>query len=123
MKSHLNRFANQAAYSIGITDVAFPAVSLIADTGTVVYDMSLSKDLSMFNAFGVQQNSRTTANSYIVKSTGDYLIPLVYGNGIKNGSKQMFKLFIAIKLSGFTEVDDDTQNIKNDENNFTSFHD
>lgn len=43
------------------------------------------QDLSMFDAFGNKLSSRSTANCYVVRRAGTYKIPLVYGNGIKNG--------------------------------------
>lgn len=41
-------------------------------------------DLSMFNIYGspILQN---TANCYVVNKTGSYMVPLVFGNAIKNG--------------------------------------
>lgn len=43
-------------------------------------------DLSTRNVATGATVSRTTANSYVVDAPGTYRIPLVYGNGIKNGS-------------------------------------
>ncbi|MCQ2127625.1 MAG: fimbrillin family protein [Bacteroidaceae bacterium] len=44
-------------------------------------------DLSYFNvATGQVTATRSTANTYVVNSSGYYKIPLVYGNAIKNGS-------------------------------------
>lgn len=44
-----------------------------------------SVDLSMQNIFG-NPTSQTTANCYVVKATGTYMFPLVFGNAIKGGS-------------------------------------
>ena len=45
----------------------------------------ISVDLSMYDILGQLQNTRETANCYVISSIGDYCFPLVYGNGIKNG--------------------------------------
>ena len=42
-------------------------------------------DLSMYNYKG-QSTPRNTANSYLISAPGYYKIPLVYGNGMKNGA-------------------------------------
>ena len=42
-------------------------------------------DLSMVNNDGSARASRTTANCYLVHAPGNYKLPLVYGNAIKNG--------------------------------------
>lgn len=43
-------------------------------------------DLSYFNpATGAETAARNTANCYVVSAPGYYKIPLVYGNGVKNG--------------------------------------
>ena len=43
-------------------------------------------DLSMVDIQGNIRNTATTANCYVVKESGTYRIPLVYGNAIVNGS-------------------------------------
>lgn len=43
-------------------------------------------DLSMVDNAGNARASITTANCYLVHKKGDYIIPLVYGNAIKNGA-------------------------------------
>ena len=43
-------------------------------------------DLSMFDWKTMSTVPRNTANCYIVMAPGVYRIPLVYGNGVKNGS-------------------------------------
>lgn len=45
-----------------------------------------SIDLSMVDNAGNPRQSMTTANCYLVHANGDYMIPLVYGNAIKNGA-------------------------------------
>ena len=42
------------------------------------------KDLSLYNIHGYDTSSRTTANTYVVRNPGHYVIPLIYGNSIKN---------------------------------------
>lgn len=43
-------------------------------------------DLSMVDNKGKKRSSMTTANCYLVHAAGDYKLPLVYGNAIKNGA-------------------------------------
>ena len=43
-------------------------------------------DLSTYNVATGATVSRTTANCYVVRGAGTYKFPLVYGNGVKNGS-------------------------------------
>ena len=43
-------------------------------------------DLSMVDNAGNARGSMTTANCYLVHAAGDYKLPLVYGNAIKNGA-------------------------------------
>ena len=42
-------------------------------------------DISMYDANGKRMARRSTANCYVVRDTGIYRFPLVYGNAIKNG--------------------------------------
>ena len=42
------------------------------------------KDLSLYDIHGYNAISRTTANTYVVRNPGHYVIPLIYGNSIKN---------------------------------------
>lgn len=44
------------------------------------------KDLSMLNNAGNARTSRWTANCYMVHTAGNYKLPLVYGNTIKDGA-------------------------------------
>lgn len=55
-------------------------------TITVTYVYSPPTDLSMVDIYGNKRASATTANCYVVKESGTYRIPLVYGNAIVNGS-------------------------------------
>ena len=54
------------------------------------YSISMSAanviDLSMVDNAGNARASMTTANCYLVHAAGDYKLPLVYGNAIKNGA-------------------------------------
>ena len=53
------------------------------------YSISMTEsciDLSMVDNAGNARASMTTANCYLVHEAGDYKIPLVYGNAIKNGT-------------------------------------
>ena len=43
-------------------------------------------DLSMVDCVGNDRASRWTANCYMVHTAGNYKLPLVYGNAIKNGA-------------------------------------
>lgn len=43
-------------------------------------------DLSMVDCAGNARTSMSTANCYMVHTAGDYKLPLVYGNAIKDGS-------------------------------------
>ena len=43
-------------------------------------------DLSMVDCAGNARPSRWTANCYVVQTAGDYKLPLVYGNAIKDGA-------------------------------------
>ena len=65
---------------------------------TVSYDDAEYTDLSMKNINGVSLQSRETANCYVIKSTGYYEFPLVYGNAIKNGETNS---------SSYTQVEGD----------------
>ena len=44
-------------------------------------------DLSMIDIYGKPLSSQSTANCYVVKEAGDYKLPLVYGNAIKDGAE------------------------------------
>lgn len=79
-------------YRIIYSDVAefeTPAAqSYVADTISrsvlATYKSTPYTDLSKINIHG-DSISRTTANCYVVKETGRYKFPLVFGNAIRNG--------------------------------------
>ena len=64
---------------------SFMAKRSIVRNVTVSYDDAEYTDLSMKNINGNSLQSRETANCYVIKQTGYYELPLVYGNAIKNG--------------------------------------
>lgn len=96
----------------GVLYVALPAVSskpitLTATVGSDTYTLTTSSpktftngsfyhvtakmavavsDLSMLDCAGLARASRWTANCYMVHTAGNYKLPLVYGNAIKNGA-------------------------------------
>lgn len=45
-----------------------------------------ARDLSQYDIHGNNTGSRNTANTYVVLEPRKYMFPLVYGNGIKNGT-------------------------------------
>lgn len=47
-------------------------------------DWGDAKDLSYYDVDGNDTGIRTTANMYVVRQAGEYCLPLVYGNGIKD---------------------------------------
>ena len=49
---------------------------------TIPDDIFMVKDLSYYDVQGRLQNTRETANSYVISKTGYYKFPLVYGNAI-----------------------------------------
>ena len=53
------------------------------------YTISMSEsciDLSMVDNAGIERSSMATANCYLVHAAGNYKLPLVYGNAIKDGA-------------------------------------
>ena len=44
------------------------------------------KDLSMYSIYGGLKSARETANCYVVRTSGAYTFPCVFGNSIKNGA-------------------------------------
>ena len=95
-------FSGNTPYQVGSTmqflmkpDVATSftddngSYSLTASGGEyVLHNVILPIDLSMVDNAGTKRaaGTRTTANCYLVHAAGDYRLPLVYGNAIKNGS-------------------------------------
>ncbi len=53
---------------------------------TVKMTKQVITDLSMVDCAGNDRASRWTANCYMVHTAGNYKLPLVYGNAIKNGA-------------------------------------
>lgn len=96
----------------GVLYVALPAVSskpitLTATVGSDTYTLTTSgnksfangsyyrvtakmekqvTDLSMVDNAGAARSTMSTANCYMVHTAGDYKLPLVYGNAIKDGA-------------------------------------
>lgn len=58
-------------------------------------------DLSMVNNDGTARASRTTANCYLVHAPGNYKLPLVYGNAIKNGDDTQTTAFYTPTSSSY----------------------
>lgn len=54
--------------------------------GAIESKYAPAKDLSLYDIRGNRMPGRNTANTYVVTGPGRYMFPLVYGNGIKNGS-------------------------------------
>lgn len=54
--------------------------------GITINETVTTIDLSMVDNAGTARASMTTANCYLVHAAGDYKLPLVYGNAIKNGA-------------------------------------
>ena len=71
----------QTATSIGGNSLSAIAGEYIEKTITIP-----GIDLSKVDNAGNARTTRTTANCYLVHAVGDYRIPLVYGNAIKNGA-------------------------------------
>lgn len=55
------------------------------------------RDLSMYKNNGMPRGSRTTANCYLVHAPGKYKLPLIYGNAIRNGTKNTLAYKATIK--------------------------
>lgn len=54
--------------------------------GAIESKYAPAKDLSLYDIQGNKTRGRNTANTYVVAQSGKYIFPLVYGNGITNGS-------------------------------------
>lgn len=72
--------------------VAPSSITRVANSKSYIvtqeYKIVSTKDLSLFDVHGNPIN-RSTANCYVVKTAGEYMFPLVYGNYIKNGKTNM----------------------------------
>jgi len=74
----------------GKSDLAFTITPNATSTAACANTLSSASpvsdyDLSLHDVSG-NSVSRTTANCYIIHSTGTYKLPLVYGNAFKNGN-------------------------------------
>ena len=64
----------------------YVTVTAVSSNYTVAYETKAPpKDLSIYDIWG-DATLRNTANTYVVRERGTYLIPLVYGNAIKDGT-------------------------------------
>lgn len=61
--------------------------------------VSEAVDLSMVNNDGTPRASRTTANCYLVHAPGNYKLPFVYGNAIKDGDETSTASFYTTQTS------------------------
>ena len=68
-------------YGLGTYNMEAPSGDYITK-----YIMIPGTDLSKVDNSGYFREARSTANCYLIHEAGDYKIPLVYGNGIKDGS-------------------------------------
>ena len=66
---------------------------IIVDEDSEIEDWDYSINLSMVDNAGNNRLSMTTANCYLVHAAGDYKIPLVYGNAIKDGEVNTVAFF------------------------------
>ena len=102
----VNRTAAEGPIYVAITPTSNATIDVIATDGTNYYAKSLARktyevskgynvswkmtdvaELSMLDCAGnLRQNGRSTANCYMVHTAGNYKLPLVYGNAIKNGA-------------------------------------
>ena len=66
---------------------------IIIDEDSEIEDWDSTIDLSMVDNEGNGRTTMTTANCYLVHEAGDYKIPLVYGNAIKDGEVNTVAFF------------------------------
>ena len=73
-----------------VTAIAVGTATITAKAGdktaTCTVTVKGVTDLSMVDNAGVARSTMSTANCYMVHTAGDYKLPLVYGNAIKNGA-------------------------------------
>ena len=89
MGVYASRDLNDLSLTVGGT-----AITLVSESKTLsvgkIYNITRSAtpviDLSMLDCAGNLRASRWTANCYMVHKAGDYKLPLVYGNAIKNSA-------------------------------------
>ena len=67
------------------SSTTFAAGKIYNITRNAIPEVAAS-DLSMLDCAGNTRASRWTANCYMVHTAGNYKLPLVYGNAIKNGA-------------------------------------
>ena len=70
-------------YTAAKTGYAFAAGKYYAGTLTMAKPAT---DLSMVDCAGNARDKQWTANCYMIHTAGDYKLPLVYGNAIKDGA-------------------------------------
>lgn len=77
-----------------ISSITTKVTSLESQVATNTTDIEVLKsyhvtstDLSMVDIYGAKLSAQSTANCYVVKEAGDYKLPLVYGNAIKDGAE------------------------------------
>ena len=83
---YLKRFDTSKQYSefVKSGNMYKPNTSYCANDNSVYYTPFFRKDLSIYYD-GEDEKPRTTANCYIVRKTGAYAFPLVYGNALYKG--------------------------------------
>ncbi len=77
---------NTTNISAVITKVTSLELQVAANTADIEGLKSGYTDLSKIDIYGSPLSSQSTANCYVVKEAGNYKLPLVYGNAIKNGT-------------------------------------
>ena len=83
MAGYLQTIAQQGP---GICAAAAAAATSAAAAANAAAERIEAIDLSFVDVQGKGIGLRSTANTYIVRTAGTYRLPLVYGNGIKNGN-------------------------------------
>ena len=102
----VNRSAAEGPIYVAIRPTSSASIAITATGGAANYEKSLTgktyeagngysislkmlpaaTDLSMVDCAGNARTSRRTANCYMVHTAGNYKLPLVYGNAIKDGA-------------------------------------
>ena len=102
---------DKVSYSVKAQDVRSLTDADAAEKHATILRSRMSKvdyDLSFFNpATGQETATRNTANCYVVSSPGTYRFPLVYGNGVKNGSVNNAILSPDKSTTGYNPYDPD----------------
>ena len=88
VENKLNKVTSVTSES---TDTQYVSAKCLYDFVEQIYGTDITnpsigyyKDLSKYDIYGVPQDTRETANCYVISRTGLYCFPLVYGNGIKH---------------------------------------